>query len=343
MPPCAVAVHVGKEEVPRRFEFLPDEPEAEHPAPEGVGFVFGLLGLGACEPDLSGQLAHGQAKLDHGFQVSRMEPVLLAVCRGVELEKPKFDGPFCEGRMEIEHMVPAVVVVMASSVFAMLAFVPDIRKLAHGRGFLPVDLLQESGIHRPAVPALPPGIHLDGFGDLALMGSHDVHQVADGLGRVPFCSDVDMDSCPPVRIALHPGFPEDPDQPLQKLHVRVGQDRRDHLAFLVVRAFDAHIPLEFPLPALGIPGAPGHVAVPACGVFAPAGPEVGGGLLGGFLAGNVVALNLNSECLVLHVLDLDPCCFLHGSYLLCSVACCFPFRYVHLTVSPTLYQVNVEI
>ena len=91
VPPCAVAVHVGKEEVPRRFEFLPDEPEAEHPAPEGVGFVFGLLGLGACEPDLPGQLAHGQAKLDHGFQVPRMEPVLLAVCRGVELEKPKFD------------------------------------------------------------------------------------------------------------------------------------------------------------------------------------------------------------------------------------------------------------
>ena len=75
-------------------EFLPDEPEAEHPAPEGVGFVFGLLGLGACEPDLPGQLAHGQAKLDHGFQVPRMEPVLLAVCRGVELEKPNSMVPF---------------------------------------------------------------------------------------------------------------------------------------------------------------------------------------------------------------------------------------------------------
>ena len=115
----------------------------------------------------------------------------------VSLHKKNLYLTFCEGRMEIEHMVPAVVVVMASSVFAMLAFVPDIRKLAHGRGFLPVDLLQESGIHRPAIPALPPGIHLDGFGDLALMGSHDVHQVADGLGCMPFCSDVDMDSCPP--------------------------------------------------------------------------------------------------------------------------------------------------
>ena len=102
----------GKEEVPRRFEFLPDEPEAEHPAPEGVGFVFGLLGLGACEPDLPGQLAHGQAKLDHGFQVPRMEPVLLAVCRGVELEKPKFDGPFCEECMKICHSIATLVIML---------------------------------------------------------------------------------------------------------------------------------------------------------------------------------------------------------------------------------------
>ena len=262
-----------------------------------------------------------------------MEPVLLAVCRGVELEKPKFDGPFCEECMKICHSIATLVIMLGSAIPATLALVPDIRKLAHGRGFLSVDLLQESGIHRPAIPALPPGIHLDGFGDLALMGSHDVHQVADGLGCMPFCSDVNVDSAASSCVTLHPGFPEDPHQPLQKLHVRVGQDRRDHFAFLVVRAFDAHVSLELPFPALGIPGAPGHVAVPVRGVFAPASPKVGGGFLGSLLAGDVVALNLNPECLVLHVLDLDPCCFLHGSYLLCSVACCFPFRYVHLTVS----------
>ena len=333
MPPCAVAVHVCKEEVPRRFEFLPDEPEAEHPAPEGVSFVLGLLGLGACEAYLLGKLAHGQAKLDHRLEVTRVEPVLLAVCRGIKLEKPEFNRVLREGRVEVEHVVPAVVVVVASSVLAMLAFVPDIRKLAHGRGFLPVDLFQESGVHRPAVSALPPGIHLDGFGNLALMARHDVHQVADGLGRVPLGPDVDVDSAAPSGVALHPGFPEGPHQPLQKLHVLVGQDRRDHFAFLVIRAADAYIPLELPFPALGIPGAPGHVAVPMRGVFAPASPKVGGGFLGSLLAGDVVALNLNPECLVLHVLDLDPRCFLHGSYLLCSVAFCFPFRYVHITVS----------
>ena len=67
VPPCAVAVHVLQEEVPRRFEFVPDESEAEHPAPEGVGFVFGLLGLGACVAYLLGELADRQAKLDHGL------------------------------------------------------------------------------------------------------------------------------------------------------------------------------------------------------------------------------------------------------------------------------------
>ena len=80
VPPCAVAFHISKEEIPRRFEFLPDEPEAEHPAPEGVSFVLGLLGLGACEAYLLGKLAHGQAKLDHRLEVPRVEPVLLAVC-----------------------------------------------------------------------------------------------------------------------------------------------------------------------------------------------------------------------------------------------------------------------
>src|SRR5699024_10901227 len=104
VPPCAVAVHVGKEEVSRRFEFLPDEPEAEHPAPEGVGFVLGLLGLGACEAYLLGKLAHGQAKLDHRLEVTRVEPVLLAVCRGIKLEKPEFNRVLREGRVEVEHV-----------------------------------------------------------------------------------------------------------------------------------------------------------------------------------------------------------------------------------------------
>ena len=45
------------------------------------------------------------------------------------------------------------------------------------------------------------------------------------------------------------------------IHVGVGEDRRDHLALFAVRPLDAHVPLELPLAALGIPGRPGVITV----------------------------------------------------------------------------------
>ena len=91
VPPCAVAVHVCEEEVPRRFEFVPDEAKSQHPAPEGVGFVFSLLGLVACEPYLLGKLAHCESKLNHRLELSGVHPVQLAVVRRVKLEKAEFN------------------------------------------------------------------------------------------------------------------------------------------------------------------------------------------------------------------------------------------------------------
>ena len=85
------------------------------------------------------------------------------------------DRMFREGRVEVQHVIPAVVIMVAPAVVTVLALVPNIRQLAHGLRFLFIDLLQKSGIHRPAVSALPPGIYLDGFGDLALMARHDIH------------------------------------------------------------------------------------------------------------------------------------------------------------------------
>src|SRR5699024_1787623 len=102
VPPCAVAIHVLKEEVPRCFEFFPDKSQPEHPAPESVGFILRLLGLGACEADLLGQLAHGQAELDHRLEVPCVEPVLLAVSRGDELYKSEFDRMFRECRVSVQ-------------------------------------------------------------------------------------------------------------------------------------------------------------------------------------------------------------------------------------------------
>ena len=81
-----------------------------------------------------------------------------------------------------------------------------------------------------------------------------------------------------------------PEEFLEGVHVRVGQDWGNQFAFLVVRSADAHVPLEFPFPALCIPGAPGHVPVPAGRVFVAAGAEVLSSNPGCVLAGNVVAL-----------------------------------------------------
>ena len=50
------------------------------------------------------------------------------------------DRPLCKSRMVVQHMVTAVVVVMASAVIGVVASVPDVSKLRHRGGFSPVDL-----------------------------------------------------------------------------------------------------------------------------------------------------------------------------------------------------------
>ena len=142
-------------------------------------------------------------------------------------------------------------------------------------------------------------VDLDGPADLRLVCGHDVHQVAQGLGVVvpavqALETDVNVDPTASGRAALHPGVPQLPKEFLEGVHVRVGQDRGDQFALFVVRSLDADIPLEFPVPALCVPGAPGHVAVPAGGVFVSAGSEEVGGNFCCLLAGDVVSLYLYS-------------------------------------------------
>ena len=65
------------------------------------------------------------------LKLSCMQTVLLPICRGIELEKPEFDGPFRKGGMVIEHMVAAPVVMAAPAAVCTVAGVPDISKLRH--------------------------------------------------------------------------------------------------------------------------------------------------------------------------------------------------------------------
>lgn len=197
-------------------------------------------------------------------------------------------------------MVPAVVVVLAAAVVGVVAFVPAVCEALHGLGLLPVDPGQEVGVDHLAVVSGASLVNLDGPPDLGFMCGHDVYQVTQGLGVVvpavqPLEADVNVHSAASGGAALHSGVAEGPQEFLEVFHVRVGQDRGDQFTLFVVRSADAHVPLEFPFPALRVPGAPGHVAVPACGVFVPAGSEKVCGNLGCLLAGDVVSLDLYSN------------------------------------------------
>ena len=83
----------------------------------------------------------------------------------IEIEKPKLDCAFCEYCVVIRHMVAAFVVMLVSAVAAAVGFVPDIRKLCHGGGFLLVELFNEPWVDRSAVSADSALVDFQGIGN----------------------------------------------------------------------------------------------------------------------------------------------------------------------------------
>ena len=61
-----------------------------------------------------------------------MKPALAAGARRVELEKPELDRALREGRVQVEHVVAAAVVMIVAVVGRSLRGVPNLGKLAHG-------------------------------------------------------------------------------------------------------------------------------------------------------------------------------------------------------------------
>lgn len=170
------------------------------------------------------------------------------------------------------------------------------------------------------------------------MAGHQVCEVPEALCGVTVGSDVDVHSAHVARVALCFVVPELSDQFLQAFNVLVGEDRGDHLAFLIVPVCkDAAVSLELPFPAPLIPCAPGLVSVAVCCVFVSAGSEEGGCGLCCVLAADAVHLNLYSDGLVLHGFDLCSGAFFHG---MCSfrVLCFFPFGSVLITLKHTYIQ-----
>ena len=168
-------------------------------------------------------------------------------------------------------------------------------------------------VDHPAILSGTPCIDPDGSADLLFVRCHDVHKVADGLCGVVAFADVDVDPASAAWAALCSCLAEQPDNLLQGFDVVVGEDRGDQFAFFCVRSVDAHIPLEFPNPALSVLASPAVISVLA-GSVPCSGSEVLGNLSCRFFSGDVVHLDLNSDGLVLHGFNLLSCFIVHGMF-----------------------------
>ena len=346
MPECRVPGKVAGKEVPRRCELVPDESEAEEPCPHGVLRILVLLRFRACRPHILCHLAECEAKLNVAFQLPCMDAAPALRCRLIELEKPELDGALREGRMVVEHMVSAVVVVLRPAVACSLRGVPDVRKLAHGLRLLAVDRLQEIRIHRAAVPVHAVAVELQSLCDQALVACHDVCEVAERLRRVAVRSDVDVDSAAPACIALCARVSQLSAKLLQGFDVAVGEDRRDHLAFLIIGSVYGNVPLEFPLPAVCVPCAPSHVSVSACRVLVSACSEEVGCNFRCLAPLDAVHLDLDPDGLFLHLGNLSLCLCVHGVCLLeilCFPRVSFPSVCLYITLKHTYIKLFLAI
>ena len=297
------------------LELVADEAKAEEPGSHCVLGILVLLGLWAGGADFLSHLAQCEAKLNVALQLASVEAILLAIGGSIELEEAELNRSLGEGCVEVQHMVAAVVVVLASAPGGSVAGVPNIGEVCHGGGLLVVDLGEEVGINCAAVAGNAVAVEVQGGNQKAFVTGHDVDQIAEGLRGVAFGTDVDVNTAASGGVALCPSLTQLADQLLQKLHVCVGEDRSDHFAFFIVGTLDADILLEFPFPALGVPSAPGAVAVAAGGVFVGVSAEEGGGEFGGCGSGDVVHLDLNADGLLLHFLDLLGNLCVHANFL----------------------------
>ena len=306
-----IPIQALREELSCGLELVANKAEAKEPSAHCVFGVLVLLGLGACGSDRLCHLAQGEAQLNVTLELASVESVLLAVCRSIELEEPELDRSLGEGGVEVQHMVAAVVVVLASAVVGVLAAVPNISQGCHGGGFSVVQPFQESGVNRAAVAADAASVEVQCACQEVFVACHDVGEVSERLGRVPLGADVDVNTAASCGITFCSGFAEAANQLLQGLHVNVGEDRRDHLAFLAVRARDADVLLEFPLASALIPSRPSAVAVAASGVLVPPGTKECGCQPCGLLSGDAVHFDLDPDGLLLHFGYLVFCSLAH--------------------------------
>ena len=148
-----ITFEAAGEKVSCGFEFVSDETEAEEPGSHCVLGVFGLLGLGACALYCLCHVAECKAKLNVALELACVNAALSSVAGCVELEESELNRALCEGRVEVEHVVAAAVVMLASSVVCVLCSVPNVRELCHCCRLVGVDRFKELSVNRSAVAA----------------------------------------------------------------------------------------------------------------------------------------------------------------------------------------------
>ena len=200
-PEGGVSVKALGEKVSRGFEFVPDESESYQPSPHGESGILGLHSSRERGLLCFRGLAECQAKLNVAFQLSGVKPALAGFGGVVELEKSELNRALGEGRVEVEHMVAAAVVVCAPEIVAE-GRVPNLRKLAHRGGLCSVQLSQEGGVDRFAVTAEAVGVNVDRPCEEVLVACHDVGEVSQALRCVSVRSDVDVNSAAEAGVAL---------------------------------------------------------------------------------------------------------------------------------------------
>ena len=307
------------QDLPCGFEFLTDKAEPDQPGPHREFRVIHLGLFRACAPCCLRLCAECEAKLNVALEFPGVQAIPFVAFRAPKLEEAELDCRLCEGRVKVEHVVPAVIVVLIASAGRSVLRVPDVCEVLHGLRLLPVDLCKEIPVDRLAVAPDPALVDPDRAGQKPFVAGHQVCKYPQAPRVVPGCTDVDVYSAHVSRVAFGALSAEGSHQLLQGLDVVVGEDRRYHLALLFVGAgLDACVPLELPFPSLAVPGAPGHVPVAGCGVLDPAASEEGGCLFRGVLSRDAKHLDLDPDGLCFHGLDLLSGCFLHG---MCSFPC----------------------
>ena len=126
------------------------------------------------------QLAHCEAKLDIGLELSAMDTALFLAVRLVELEEPELDCPFREAGVQVKHMVATAVVMFVPAVIGVISFIPYVRKLSHCTGFCGVEVFQKFGVYRSAIALGSALCDFDCAADLLFVGGHDVCEVRGG-------------------------------------------------------------------------------------------------------------------------------------------------------------------